>query len=191
MIVNRTTAWQVAGLVVAGLAIAMALAPRHSNAQLEDPPLGWNDWEPDQTVRKLQHRDRVDPSYRWQLTRHDAFAKDGVPVPYRDATNPLAQTPNTVRAGASLYEANCATCHDPKGTGHGESGLALYPSPALLADKVRMPAAADGYLMWSIAEGGRPFGTQMPAFKETFTEDQIWAIVAFMRAGFPEEAGAE
>jgi hypothetical protein len=30
-----------------------------------------------------------------------------------------------------------------------------------------MPYAVDTYLLWAIAEGGEPFGTQMPAFKDT------------------------
>ena len=34
-------------------------------------------------------------------------------------------------------------------------------------------------------EGGDPFGTEMPAFKDRLTEEQIWQIIAYMRAGFP------
>jgi mono/diheme cytochrome c family protein len=72
--------------------------------------------------------------------------------------------------------------------GHGEAGLALYPSPALLADLIRMPRAVDEYLLWTISEGGEPFATAMPAFKDKLTREQIWQIVTFMRAGFPASA---
>jgi mono/diheme cytochrome c family protein len=49
----------------------------------------------------------------------------------------------------------------------------------------------DEYLLWTIAEGGVQFGTGMPAYREVLTERQIWWIVTYMRAGFPnvEEAG--
>tara|TARA_B100000965_G_scaffold389567_1_gene395364 strand:- start:2633 stop:2872 length:240 start_codon:yes stop_codon:yes gene_type:complete len=36
--------------------------------------------------------------------------------------------------------------------------------------------AVDEYLMWAISEGGEEFGTDMPAFKETVSEDEIWKI---------------
>ena len=48
-----------------------------------------------------------------------------------------------------------------------------------------MPMAGDEYLLWTVSEGGQRFGTDMPAFKDTLTEDQIWSIIAYMRAGFP------
>jgi hypothetical protein len=32
---------------------------------------------------------------------------------------------------------------------------------------MRMPMASDGYLMWTMGEGGAELGTAMPAFKTT------------------------
>ena len=59
------------------------------------------------------------------------------------------------------------------------------PSPALLNRFVQMPMAGDEYLLWAISEGGNQFGTDMPAFKDVLSEDEIWTIVTYMRAGFP------
>lgn len=70
--------------------------------------------------------------------------------------------------------------------GDGEAGKALNPSPALLAHMIQMPMSADEYLLWAISEGGQPFGTAMSSFKNALSEDDIWKIVSFMRAGFPE-----
>jgi mono/diheme cytochrome c family protein len=50
---------------------------------------------------------------------------------------------------------------------------------------ISMPMAVDEYLLWTISEGGKPFGTAMPTFKDTLTKEQIWKVIAFMRAGFP------
>jgi hypothetical protein len=68
----------------------------------------------------------------------------------------------------------------------------LTPSPALLAYMIQQPIAVDQYLLWSISEGGKPFDTAMPAFKKDLTQEQIWQIVAYLRAGFPaiEDEGA-
>jgi mono/diheme cytochrome c family protein len=142
-------------------------------------------WDPGGTQRELWDSGRMDTSLRWRMTRHSSFIQDGVPDAYRGARNPTARTPATVRAGGALYAERCAPCHDPSGTGHGDAGLALLPSPALLAQLIRMPDAADEYLLWAISEGGEPFGTSMPAFKDTLTQDQIWQIITYMRAGFP------
>ncbi len=35
---------------------------------------------------------------------------------------------------------------------------------------------------------GPGFGTEMPAYREALAEDDIWAIVAYMRSGFPDTA---
>ena len=59
------------------------------------------------------------------------------------------------------------------------------PSPALKTYISRRPWAADEYLLWSVAEGGAAFGSSMPAFREQLTRQQIWQIIAYMRAGFP------
>jgi len=53
---------------------------------------------------------------------------------------------------------------------------------------IQMPMSVDEYMMWSISEGGKAFGTAMPAFKDTLSEEEIWKIVIFMRAGFPSLA---
>jgi mono/diheme cytochrome c family protein len=119
------------------------------------------------------------------MTRHQAFMKEGVPAAYRTARNPMTKTPDTILQGSALYAENCASCHDASGLGHGEVGLALYPSPALLAHLIRMPDTVDEYLLWAISDGGKPFGTKMPAFKNTLTEEEIWQIITYMRAGFP------
>jgi mono/diheme cytochrome c family protein len=181
---GRTGSWVAVAACGLGLALAALVAGR-PQAQLAEPPLGWDMWDPGWTRRDTWQPERMDQSLRWRLTRHQAFLQEGVPAPYRGMGNPLPKTPETIRAGGTLYGERCAACHDPSGTGHGDAGLALYPSPALLADLIRMPRAIDEYLLWAISEGGARFGTRMPAFKDTLSEEQIWQIIAYMRAGFP------
>ena len=169
------------------LAIWVGLALSHggaSVAQLADPPLGWDMWQtkpgPQQSAV-----DALGPVSPWRMARHQAFIRDGVPAPYAGARNPLTRTPANVDPGRALYSEHCAACHDSTGMGGGDAGGALYPSPALLAELVRTPQGPDAYLLWAISAGGAPFGTQMPAFKDRLSEEQIWQIVTFMRAGFP------
>ena len=69
-------------------------------------------------------------------------------------------------------------------------GKALSPSPALLAYMIRRPIAVDEYLLWTISEGGKQFATDMPAFKDKLAREEIWKIIAYMRAGFAEPGTA-
>ena len=51
---------------------------------------------------------------------------------------------------------------------------------------IRRPVSVDEYLLWSISDGGAQFETDMTAFKDKLSRDDIWRIVAYMRAGFPQ-----
>ena len=43
---------------------------------------------------------------------------------------------------------------------------------------------SDAYLYyWTIAEGGQPVDTDMPAFKETLSSNEIRSIVSYVRNG--------
>lgn len=125
------------------------------------------------------------PSARVRLQRHWTYIVHGVPAEYRGQTSPLPKTPATIDRGRKQYRDHCAACHRMDGLGGGAAATGLSPSPALLRFLVDRPDAADEYLLWTISEGGTPFGTAMPAFKKVVARDDIWAIIAFMRAGFP------
>lgn len=125
------------------------------------------------------------------MVRHMFYMHNGVPSDYRGRSSPLAASPEVVRDGAFLYAKNCASCHGAQGFGNGEAGRGLNPPPANLAHMIRMPMLNDEYLLWTISEGGTPVGSAMPAFKETLAEEEIWKIIAAMRAGFPNPPQTE
>lgn len=118
--------------------------------------------------------------------RHREFMQAGVPLEYRSRRNPHPQAQMIIDAGGKLYNLHCASCHGSKGSGDGDAGKDLTPSPAFLAYLVKRPRSVDEYLLWTISEGGAQFGSEMPTFKETLTEQQIWQIVTYMRADFPD-----
>ena len=107
----------------------------------------------------------------------------GVPAPYASMKNPLAPTRANIEAGRRLYEENCASCHGPKGLGDGEAGKGLNPPPANIAYIMGRPIATDGFLMWTISEGGEKLGTAMPAFKDILSERERWQIILYLRHG--------
>ncbi len=184
----KRTRRRVAGTLVAGTALFLiAAGALAQNQDKSAPATGFDYWQPDWMVRELWGPGRMPEGMKVRLLRHTTFMKYGVPKEYEGANSTITQSPETIAAGREIFAQNCAGCHGSNGLGNGEGANALSPSPALLAYMIRRPIAVDEYLLWSISEGGLQFDTQMPAFKDKLSRDDIWRVVAFMRAGFPAE----
>ena len=155
------------------------------------PPCCLDRWDPGWTERGMWGPGMMGPGQRQRVARHWTFMHAGIPSEYRGLRSPLAPTQDDVRAGGVLYQKQCSVCHGAQGMGDGEAAKALNPSPALLAYMIQMPMSVDEYMMWTIAEGGMAFETAMPAFKDTLSPEEIWKIIAYMRAGFPAKAAGQ
>ncbi len=105
------------------------------------------------------------------------------PDEFASMTNPMAGHDEAIAAGQALFTTNCVTCHGPEGKGDGEGGVNLDPKPANLADSAMMADMSDGYLFWRISKGGafEPFNSAMPSWEQTFTEEQRWQLVSYVR----------
>lgn len=110
------------------------------------------------------------------MERHHA----GVPADYADLSNPVLADDESLARGAELYSANCASCHGDGGMGDGPAGAALNPAASPVARTSQM--MGNGYLFWRISEGGVPFGTAMPAWKEALDERARWDVINYLRA---------
>jgi hypothetical protein len=88
-------------------------------------------------------------------------------------------TPNdsTAKAMATLW----LQLRPGQEPGDGPAAQALNPPPANIAATSRMPMATDGYLYWTIVEGGAPLKSAMPAFQGALKPDQIWQIILYLR----------
>lgn len=177
----------VLGAIALGLAI-LGIDPGPAAAQSDDalkPSRGLDPWSVDLSRPDKGEGQAAAPRLRPTAARHVEYIQAGVPLEYRSLSSPFANAPKVIAEGGRLYRANCASCHGAMGRGDGDAGLDLLPSPALLSQLMDEQGSVDAYLMWSIAEGGQPFGTSMPAYKDRLREDDIWRIVGYMRAGFP------
>ncbi len=144
------------------------------------------DWRNPQAFRRnASASGDMGADQRSRLVRHRTYMIEGVPETYQGAASPVGRSRKAIVAGASLYTRHCAACHGGRGRGRGDAAMTLKPSPALKTYISRRPWAADEYLIWSVAEGGTEFGSTMPAFREQLTRQQMWQIIAYMRAGFP------
>ena len=104
-----------------------------------------------------------------------------------------ADDPAQVGLGERLYRAECASCHGedlqgqadwqrrrPDGTWpappHDETGHTWHHADALLFDYTRRGGAA--------VIGGN-FKSDMPGFADRLTEDEIRAVIAFIKSTWP------
>ena len=158
-------------------------ANAQAQSQQSSPPR-FDYWQPEWMTRQLWGAGHMPKSMMARLLRHTTYVNFGVEKEYEGAQSPLTGKPEAIAEGARLYAENCAACHGPNGMGNGDAGKALSPSPALLAYMMRRPIAVDEYLLWSVSEGGKQFNTDMPAFKDKLSREEIWKIIAYMRGGF-------
>lgn len=89
---------------------------------------------------------------------------------------PNLQDPKLVRTGLVHYHEMCTTCHGAPGVKISEIGQGLNPDPPELSD-VGHDAPEETF--WVIKNGIKMTG--MPSFGVTHTDDEVWAIVAFVR----------
>lgn len=189
--------WESSGALlrksVAGFALALCIGVlasgdiRAQDADKAGPPprAGVDYWQPDWMVRELWGPGRMPKGMMTRLLRHSTYMNYGVPKEYDGARSALRPSREGMEEGGRIYARECAGCHGKNGLGDGDAENALSPSPALLAYMINRPIAVDEYLLWSIADGGVQFESQMPAFKDKLSRDDIWRVIAYMRAGFP------
>lgn len=86
------------------------------------------------------------------------------------------EDPELIAMGAEHYNAMCVGCHLSPVQTDSEIRPGLYPQPpALSANPIRDPAEA----FWVIKHGIKL--TAMPAWGPTHDDEEIWAMVAFLR----------
>ena len=141
-------------------------------------------WAPNWMQRGPWKDQRGSKAMRGRILRHWIYMHDGIPEIYRGEQSNLDPTNTVIEEGGKLYAQFCTSCHGKRGLGDGEAGKSLSPSPALLAFLIQNPTSVDEYLLWTISDGGEHIGTDMPAFHGKLSRDQIWEIIAYMRAGF-------
>lgn len=110
------------------------------------------------------------------MQRHSA----AIPAEYVGRTNPIPANEESLARGATIFTANCASCHGDGGMGDGPAGVSLDPPPAPIARSSQM--MGDAYLFWRISEGGVPFNTAMPVWKEALDEQARWDVINYVRA---------
>ena len=94
-----------------------------------------------------------------------------------DVPAPPAFDSALVVSGFDGFRDMCVECHGAPGVDPGINGQGLSPTPPELGDEAE--EFTDTELFW-ITKHGIKF-TGMPAFGPTHADEDLWAVVAFMR----------
>jgi mono/diheme cytochrome c family protein/plastocyanin len=145
-------------------------------------------------------QDLNDPAKRRTLAPADAFQTlRGDPVNAAlsddDVWNLVAWVwfkdtrPEALARAETLYARDCAACHGTDGKGKGPAGenlpgkskmdQAMPKGPADFTEAGAMLAASDVLLQGKLLRGG--MGTGMPEFGSLYSDEEQWAMVAYLR----------
>ena len=97
-----------------------------------------------------------------------------------DAALELPTRPVDLAAGRRLYDANCASCHGPRGLGDGPlARTSTPPAPALGTMEVMRDVTPA--LMFRIVSVGVA-GTPMIAWESRLTADERWDVISYINS---------
>ncbi|MDP7338588.1 MAG: cytochrome c [Vicinamibacterales bacterium] len=119
----------------------------------------------------------VQPQVAPRVPVEDTIPVDGTQILDKissiDLPNPRPNTPEVLQEGAWLYGVYCAVCHGADGQGDGQIAEHFRRMPSMPSIQNR----TDGLIYAIIREGG----ANMPAFADTMSVDERWALVHFIR----------
>ena len=109
------------------------------------------------------------PASGWQL-----------PADADQKKNPHQVDDALLSTGRAVYKDKCARCHGPGGLGDGADADPDARKNMDLTNGTRADQNADGVVFYKVWNGRRR--PRMPAFNKELSEDQAWAVVAYVQS---------
>ena len=94
--------------------------------------------------------------------------------------NPVASSPESIKAGQAAFQKNCRFCHGADAKGNGP----MAPEgthPSNLTDAKWDRGDSDGEIFVVIRDGAGP-KFEMKGYKAKMTEPDIWNVVNYLRS---------
>jgi mono/diheme cytochrome c family protein len=109
----------------------------------------------------------------------DAAREQSIEAHSRGIVAPPLQGEQLVDRGFPHFNETCRLCHGGPGLGPLEFTQGLYPKPPLFPSREVQQELSDAEVYWIVKHGLKM--TAMPAFGVGQSEEDLWAIVAFLR----------
>jgi mono/diheme cytochrome c family protein len=117
----------------------------------------------------------------WIETQGALFLRSWMTPPrYKTLLNPVAASPEVIKAGRDHFADHCASCHGNDGSGNTDIGRSLYPRAPDMR-QARTQNLSDGEIFYIIENGVRLTG--MPGWSTGTPEGETssWQLVHFIR----------
>jgi mono/diheme cytochrome c family protein len=102
----------------------------------------------------------------------------------KELKNPVASNEQSVKAGGSLYQRYCRSCHGADAKGNGPMAP-KDSNPPDLTDDDWVHGATDGEIFMVVRDGAGPRSV-MKGHKSRMTEQEMWRIVNYLRSLAPK-----
>ena len=99
-----------------------------------------------------------------------------VPDKEKNTANPVKADDANMKLGTSSWSKNCASCHGKTGLGDGVKGRMGKTFPGDFTS-AGFQASTDGELFYRTRTGRG----EMPSFANKIPDNEIWAVVHYMR----------
>ena len=129
-----------------------------------------------------------------QMTDEDiealaAYLKDSGTGGSAPKPNPVAVNDNTMRAGAAIYEDNCAACHKDMGSGEAHLFPRLAGSAIVQSDDSTTLVRVVLLGTRAVSTAAMPTAPAMPAFDWRLNDAQVAAVLTYIRNSWGNAAG--
>ncbi|MFN8208234.1 MAG: cytochrome c [Bacteroidales bacterium] len=99
-----------------------------------------------------------------------------VPANYKTMKNPVKSDAASIASGKTLWGQHCASCHGKAGLGDGPKARNLETSAGDFT-KAPFTDGTDGEIFYRTKMGRG----EMPKYDKKITDEDIWALVNYMR----------
>ena len=99
-----------------------------------------------------------------------------VPANFKSMANPVAKGDASNKAGKTIYDKNCASCHGKTGLGDGVKARALKTFPGDFS-KAEFQDQTDGDHFYKTKTGRG----EMPKYEGKLSDTDMWNVVNYMR----------
>jgi mono/diheme cytochrome c family protein len=93
-------------------------------------------------------------------------------------------------AGAKVFSANCASCHQPNGKGLPGTFPPLAGNSVVTGPATTVIHIVKNGLNGKISVNGKTYNGQMPAWKGTLSNSDIAAVITYVRSAWGNHASA-
>ncbi len=103
-----------------------------------------------------------------------------IPPDAEQKKSPLTVDAKVLAQGKAVFKSKCQRCHGPGGLGDGPDADPDNQADMDLTVASRASKNPDGVIFYKVTNGRkRP---KMPTFKGELTDQQIWAVVAYVQS---------